>query len=161
MTIAASWTPDWYPSLSGRGYSLWKSRVIRTVGVRLERDLWGGASQPPWVNDVVDRLVDVYELQYGWDGVGGVPISEMAFETSLHILPEIMSEQTIAPLVVPTASGGIQLEWHCAGVDLEIYIEEDGQVSVWCREGSREWEDDYYPRTRLTKELSLLTSEFC
>jgi hypothetical protein len=33
-----------------------------------------------------------------------------------------MMESTPTPTVVPTTRGGIQLEWHTHGLDIEIYI---------------------------------------
>jgi hypothetical protein len=31
-----------------------------------------------------------------------------------------MSDETPAPFLVPTSSGGIQMEWHLKGIDVEI-----------------------------------------
>jgi hypothetical protein len=103
----------------------------------------------------------VIALEAGWDGSNGRPMTVDAFITALKVLEETMAWDTVAPTIVPVSDGGVQLEWHCAGVDLEVYIEPGGQISAWCREGSREWEEDFYPRARLSKELSLLTSAFC
>jgi hypothetical protein len=112
------------------------------------------------VNDIVDRIKAIGELGPGWDGAGGLPVSDAALQMALGVLSETMSSDSVAPEVVPTSDGGLQLEWHFAGVDLEVYVEPDGRISVWCREGSREWEEDYYPRAKLSKELSLLTRAF-
>ncbi|MEV4267782.1 hypothetical protein [Kribbella sp. NPDC049584] len=110
---------------------------------------------------VVERLEAIIALQKGWDGAEGEPVSHDAIQMSLTVLAETMSPDSIPPQFVPTPDGGLQLEWHCAGVDLEVYVESDGRVSAWCQEGSREWEEDVYPRARLAKELSLLIGKFC
>jgi hypothetical protein len=33
--------------------------------------------------------------------------------------------------VVPTVGGGVQLEWHTGGIDLEIEIQAPGHFHVW------------------------------
>lgn len=77
---------------------------------------------------------------------------------AITVLRDAMTADTIPPAVVPTADGGLQLEWHTKGVDLEVYVDANGHVSAWCQEGAREWEEDYLPRARLSKELARLTT---
>jgi hypothetical protein len=36
-----------------------------------------------------------------------------------------------APIVVPRVRGGIQIEWHTAAGDIEIYIDSPDQVSFF------------------------------
>lgn len=138
-----------------------RSARAATIAVRTSLNVWSDKSLPPWVTDVVDRLSSVVNLEHHWDGVNGVPVAQDALKSALEVLADTMSPDSVAPNVVPTPDGGLQLEWHCAGVDLEVYIESDGRVSAWCREGSREWEEDFYSRARISKELSLLTTAFC
>lgn len=132
-----------------------------TVAVESSVDVWSDRSLPPWIEPLLKQLESVLALKPGWDGGDGRRVTIDALATGLRVLEETMAWDTVAPTVIPVSDGGIQLEWHCAGVDLEVYIEPDGQVSAWCREGSREWEEDFYPRARLSKELSLLSSKFC
>lgn len=40
---------------------------------------------------------------------------------------------TDTPQRVPTADGGVQLEWHRDGTDVEVYIEPGGETSAWYR----------------------------
>jgi hypothetical protein len=138
-----------------------KRRYVSTVAVESNVDIWSQRSLPGWVHPFVEQMKSVHALKPGWDGPEARPVSSEAFRATLVILEETMARDTIAPTVVPVSDGGLQLEWHCAGVDLEVYIERDGQVSAWCREGSREWEEDFYSRSRLKKELSLLTEVYC
>ncbi len=57
------------------------------------------------------------ELDQGWDSYGGKPITAEA----------ILTVESFA--VVPSSSGGIQLEMHRDGIDIEIQIESDGKIS--------------------------------
>lgn len=152
--------------------ALWMPRVgvpqffkrlsrISTVAVQSDIDVWSDRSLPAWIYPLVEQMESILALKPGWDGPGSQPVTSDALRASLMVLEETMARDTIAPTVVPVSDGGLQLEWHCTGVDLEVYVEHDGRLSAWCREGSREWEEDFYPRARLAKELSLLSESFC
>jgi hypothetical protein len=160
VTIATQWPVLWGPSVSLPEF-LKRFIGASTVAVKSNIDVWSDRSLPPWIDPLIKQLESVLALKPGWDGAKANPITSDALEAALKVLEETMAWDTIAPAVVPVSDGGIQLEWHCAGVDLEVYVEPDGRVSAWCREGSREWEEDFYPRARLRKELSLLSSTFC
>ena len=64
----------------------------------------------------------------------------------LMVLIEILDNDTPPPSVVPTYEGGLQVEWHRNGVDLEIEISPDGNAEYFFaspdeeREGAV-WED--------------------
>ena len=82
---------------------------------------------------------------------------------AVQLLSRVMADDTCVPQVVPRYNGGLQLEWHTGGVDLEIVIDPDGRpVSAWCEHVSgREWKT----RGRIctwvesVKELSLLVGD--
>lgn len=59
----------------------------------------------------LDRLA---ELKPGWDSYGAPALSLAALKVARVMLD--------APQVVPTPGGGIQLEWHQDGLDIEIVI---------------------------------------
>ena len=160
MTIAVQWPltggitvnlPDFLKKIIG----------ISTVAVESNADMWSGRTLPSWINPLIEQFKRVLAINAGWDGANARPVTSDALTSALTVLEETMAWDTVAPKVVPVPDGGLQLEWHCAGVDLEVYVDSDGRVSAWCREGSREWEEDFYPRSRLRKELSLLSSTFC
>ena len=41
-----------------------------------------------------------------------------------------MVRQLRLPAIVPTSAGGAQVEWHDAGIDLEIECYPDGRIEV-------------------------------
>lgn len=55
-------------------------------------------------------------LKKGWDTYDGEPISPMAIRTAEHFT------------AVPLSTGGIQLELHAGGVEIEIEVTETGRV---------------------------------
>ena len=75
------------------------------------------------------------------------------------MLSKVMSPFSAPPTLVPRFDGGLQMEWHQNDVDLEIYVDADGSMSIWCEHLSgREWEEEGedLDLVRLRKELSLL-----
>jgi hypothetical protein len=53
--------------------------------------------------------------------------------------------ETFVPQIVPVADGGLQLEWHRDGFDLEIEITPIGEafVDYATVDGAHSWEGDY------------------
>jgi hypothetical protein len=122
---------------------------VRTRARR--RNVWEPPQHLRWLTEVAARLEDVLGPVTGREAV-----TREALLAALSVLRQTMSRDSIAPQVVPTRDGGLQLEWHRAGVDLEVYIQPQGSVSAWCREGVREWDDEPYSPAKLSKELSIL-----
>lgn len=161
MTVSANFAAAGSSWPRKQGWSLRWDRIPTVLVRSTKKSLWASEDFPAWVNDVAARMDKVVALEDGWDRANGKSTSIPAIEMALVVLADTMANDSIPPQIIPTTDGGLQLEWHCAGVDLEVYVEADGSVSAWCREGSREWEEDFYPRARLTKELSLLTDVYC
>jgi hypothetical protein len=61
-------------------------------------------------------------LTPGWDSYGALPVDPACALAAWHLLTAILREDSPAPAVVPTVRGGVQLEWHVKGVDLEIEV---------------------------------------
>ena len=51
-----------------------------------------------------------------------------------------MQPGTPQPAVVPTVKGGVQLEWHACGIDLEIEIGQPGRFHVTYEEPNEDVE---------------------
>jgi hypothetical protein len=70
------------------------------------------------VTGAARSLAKLRQLKPGWDSYGGkAPTRE-----ALHVAETVA---LWAPQVVPMSHGGVQLEWHVNGVDLEIEIKPD------------------------------------
>ena len=64
-------------------------------------------------------------FEEGWDAARAAPISP----TAIDLACSIVKASVIPPDAVPCSDGGVQLEWHVNGVDLEIWIHHDGVLS--------------------------------
>jgi hypothetical protein len=81
----------------------------------------------------------------------------------LEILKGIMRPRTPLPQVIPSAAGGVQLEWHEKGVDLELHVTAPYQWELWFRDlqdpssqpVSLELTDDF---SELKRPIALLTT---
>jgi hypothetical protein len=75
-----------------------------------------------WADSVADRLARLAQLEPGWDGHRASPISRTIIDYACNLLPRIMALGLPAPFIAPLPFGGLQLEWHRNGRDLEIEI---------------------------------------
>ena len=80
-----------------------------------------------WYAPICSKLVLLMNLQQNWDSYGAPPVNEKSILRAFDILSGIVNPSFSLPYpsVVPTAKGGVQLEWHRNGVDLEIEIYPD------------------------------------
>lgn len=98
---------------------------------------------PPWIQQTVDKLSSFTLLPKNWDSYGADRISLKSIATCIQLMGSVMTEATTVPEIVPATSGGLQLEWHLAGIDLEVEISPDGSVSVYfvdVNDPEGEWE---------------------
>ena len=87
---------------------------------------------PEWVTPLLWAVCELDALQHNWDSYGGLPISLKVAEKAISLLITLQtSSGDPIPSVVPTSNGGIQLEWHEGGVDLEIELSPDTPISLF------------------------------
>jgi hypothetical protein len=72
-----------------------------------------------------ETLESFYKLKEGWDSYGGKPISHRAIDWAKVLLLRLGQGGGWTP--VPCSNGGIQLEFHEQGVDIEIMIDESSE----------------------------------
>jgi hypothetical protein len=99
---------------------------------------------PAWAEPMVQSLGKLLQLEPDWDTYGGSPIDPMCVVAALKLALEVLPDDMPVPSVVPTSRGGLQLEWHTRGVDLEVEflsatrvcgLFEDADSGTW-------WEED-------------------
>jgi len=76
----------------------------------------------PWVEPTLRTLGSLLVLPAGWDSYGGRATDPSCVLAAWRLLAAVMRDDIPAPNVVPTVRGGVQLEWHRNGVDLEIEV---------------------------------------
>ena len=98
------------------------------------RAAFNSEAQRQWEVEVVRRVVNLLDMPEGWDSYGATKIKKDAGMFALEILNKVMRPRTPIPQIVPTAAGGIQIEWHEKGIDLEIDILEPYKCELWYRD---------------------------
>lgn len=77
------------------------------------------------------RIDALMSLDAGWDSYGGYPVQPRAALHAVQLLAAILENDVPPPSVVPTVTGGLQLEWHDSGADLEMEVRVDRSVEVF------------------------------
>ena len=77
-------------------------------------------NSPAWVEQTFRSLGALLRLGPGWDSYGSSPIDPHCVVAAIEMAFTILRDDSPIPSVVPTSRGGLQLEWHRGGVDLEI-----------------------------------------
>jgi hypothetical protein len=88
----------------------------------------------PWLKPVVARLQYLRSLPQGWDSSGARAIDQRSVDRVLGFLAMAMTDGTPPPSVVPLESGGLQAEWHRAGLDVEIEFQPGEDAHLYLHE---------------------------
>ncbi len=94
---------------------------------------------PAWLKPTIQAFIDLLQLPQNWDGYGAVQVREQLAQQALMVLVEVMENDAPSPSVVPLSDGGVQIEWHRRGLNIEIefpadeapgycYYEDDGDL---------------------------------
>jgi len=89
--------------------------------------------------------VELSELPPGWDSRKAAPVERTAIVRALEIMAEVMEWHGPVPAIIPTVEGGVLLEWHRAGLELEIEVEPTGDayVTFQTADGSNAWDGEW------------------
>lgn len=63
-------------------------------------------------------------LEENWDSYGGQAIRREAVDAAIRLRAAVATE----PSFVPMSNGGVQVEWHRQGFDIELEISPDGTL---------------------------------
>ena len=99
---------------------------------------------PPWLMPTIGRLAEVLKLPENWNSYRARSVDPASAAAALELLASVMQANTPAPLLVPTVRGGLQLEWHTRGVDLEVEPLSAGRASVFVEDqiSGEQWEKE-------------------
>lgn len=131
-------------SARSSGLSSLAHRTIRVADPngRLVLEVSWEGDEPPWLRGAVETLVELRGLPENWNSYGARAIEIDAIGRALDMLTRIMRRAIPNPQIVPTHMGGVQLEWHSRGVDLEIELTHPQTCAVYYlnHTSGEEWE---------------------
>lgn len=80
---------------------------------------------PGWFIPSLRRCAPLLLLPFDWNREGAPPIEAGAIQLAMDALWSFMTDRSSFPQWTPTRSGGVQLDWHEKGIDLEIEFPPD------------------------------------
>lgn len=101
-------------SLPEVGISLQENEVIVSFKTTSE------IGSTKWLNQTIAEIVRLMWLPGDWSSDNPRQIEPKSIEKILAVLLTILDSDSTPPAVVPTTRGGVQVEWHQNGIDLEI-----------------------------------------
>ncbi len=114
----------------------------RPLQVKFGRGVLEFDEQPPSrLMPAIERVVSFGSLQSNWDSYRARPVDPLCAAAAIMFVLNNVSEQMPLPTAVPTSRGGVQLEWHCNGVDVEIEFSSPSRLRFSfedCRTGETE-----------------------
>jgi len=117
----------------------------------------------PWMRPVLEAFNTLLGLKPGWDSYRAPKVKPEVGRAAFDLLRDIMRAKTPVPSIVPTADGGVQIEWHTKGIDLEIEVRSATQATAYFehRATDESWETDLaggLDVRPLTKPIRLLST---
>jgi hypothetical protein len=105
----------WRPSLAAVSQAVSVAHIWpRRMRVRHE------LAASPWFKSVVRDLASAVALPPAWDSYSAAPLQLDLAVDAVVFLSQFLPPDAPAPRVVPLSDGGVQLEWHRSGLDVEI-----------------------------------------
>jgi len=97
---------------------------------------------PDWFLPILERIRALDALAENWDSYGGRPVNPHCAATAISLLLNILEPNMPEPAIVPTNRGGLQIEWHRDGVDIEIEVQSPSRLYVAFEDENtgEEWE---------------------
>jgi hypothetical protein len=85
---------------------------------------------PEWLKETEETLRGFTTLPEGWDSYRAMSIESHVVDAAIELLHRKVQHNILKPAIVPTNRGGIQIEWHTQGVNLEIEITLHGEIRL-------------------------------
>ena len=86
---------------------------------------------PPWLQRAEHTLQRFLTFQERWDSYQARRIDPHVIDTVRQLIRRYMRRDTPEAQLVPTNRGGVQLEWHTQGIDLEIDVISPGHLHLF------------------------------
>lgn len=143
---------EWTPSVTTAGMPAWAFLSDEARNRRLLRYRFPGGelsitimgSPPAWMLPTLQSIGELLSLPENWDSYGASRIKPDLVNAAITFLLETMLVHTPTPSVVPTSAGGVQVEWHTKGIDLEVEFITSSRLRACFedRRTDRSWEQE-------------------
>ena len=86
---------------------------------------------PAWLGRVKRRLEELILLPTNWDSYGAAPVDPRVARLAENLVEWFAVADMPSPDVFATSDGGIQIEWHVRGVNIEIDISPSDGTTIY------------------------------
>ena len=107
---------------------------------------------PSWSTAALQELIQLLELPPGWNSYRARRVEFDAVKHAADLLFNVADHGTPRPAIVPTARGGVQLEWH-GDDDIEIEVAPNGSVVFLSGDQEHEFADPAQAISAIRREL--------
>lgn len=101
---------------------------------------WHVVDWPVWFGAIVRELESLLDLPPAWDGRAALPVDRWVVFHAVELVSRFARVGSAQPNVVPTADGGVQLEWATERYEVEILISPERWDEVYLLD--RETDED-------------------
>jgi hypothetical protein len=84
-----------------------------------------------WMKPILATLMGFLDLPDDWNSYGAPRIDPGSIGYALSFLVKAMQAHTPKPAAIPSPTGGVQLEWHEQGIDLEVEVLPGGSFGMY------------------------------
>lgn len=129
-------------------WSVDRGKGLRATGKGTAEPAKGHRVSDP-IQQTIRQAEKLLRLPRGWNSYCAKPISSDAVSkaTAFLLRFDALVPNLAAPAVVPTVRGGLQLEWHGQGVDIEVEFG-SGDPDSWSAEDEKAVESLSAPLAR-------------
>jgi hypothetical protein len=109
-----------------------------------------------WQEQLIEKVAALGALPENWNSYRSRPIDIDTAGFAVCTLLNNLQHDDPMPSIVPTSNGGIMVEWHVAGVDLEIDFRSPTWVQLSFEKDGTESEVDDASMTQLSECIAQL-----
>lgn len=114
--------------------STFRKVVIRKSGFELSLMIPASCQMPRSLVQGAEEIIGLLRLPPGWNSYAAKPVGLQNAIAAVRLLAQVLEAESPAPIVVPTVRGGIQLEWHTKGINIEVYVDSPEKISFFAEE---------------------------
>lgn len=96
------------------------------------------AAGEAWRAAIRQRLSEFVRMPSNWDGYGAPVVSAAVAALAFAVLEDVMRPGVPLPHVVPSSTGGVQIEWHERDIDLELHVAGPYNFELWFEDSRHE-----------------------
>lgn len=114
-----------------------------------------GGVPPAWFEPTVEKLGRLLTMPPDWDSYKARRVEPACVVSAIETVLAVMQDNTPPPAVVSTSCGGVQLEWHTRGIDLEVDVCSPTRIlaSYEDQETGESWEERVFDFSRIRRAL--------